>query len=153
LAIASTRSARRRENVKFWHIQGLGTFVAVVVGKFNRAPRVQTFAMNVTNQNQFSQMRAAILSQNHALLRASGNEAAPDTASTGFGKTLVSALHAVNEQQATATELSDRYQRGETNDIVGVMVERQKASLGFEATLQVRNKLLSAYRDIMNMPV
>jgi len=33
------------------------------------------------------------------------------------------------------------------------MLERQKASIGFEATLQVRNKLLSAYRDIMNMPV
>ena len=36
---------------------------------------------------------------------------------------------------------------------VSVMIERQKASLGFETTLQVRNKLLSAYRDIMNMPV
>ena len=33
------------------------------------------------------------------------------------------------------------------------MLARQKASVGFEATLQVRNKLLGAYRDIMNMPV
>jgi flagellar hook-basal body complex protein FliE len=49
--------------------------------------------------------------------------------------------------------MSASYERGDTHDIVGVMIERQKASLGFEATLQVRNKLLSAYRDIMNMPV
>ena len=48
---------------------------------------------------------------------------------------------------------AEAYERGDTHDIVSVMIERQKASLGFETTLQVRNKLLSAYRDIMNMPV
>ena len=62
-------------------------------------------------------------------------------------------MRAVDAQQARASDLSAAYERGETHDIVSVMVERQKASLGFEATLQVRNKLLSAYRDIMNMPV
>jgi flagellar hook-basal body complex protein FliE len=66
---------------------------------------------------------------------------------------MVDALKSVNNQQTKASELSAAYERGDTNDIVGVMVERQKSSLGFEATLQVRNKLLSAYRDIMNMPV
>ena len=59
----------------------------------------------------------------------------------------------MNEQQVKASAVSESYERGDTTDIVQVMVERQKASLGFEATLQVRNKLLSAYRDIMNMPV
>ena len=38
-------------------------------------------------------------------------------------------------------------------DIAKVMLARQQASVGFEATLQVRNKLLSAYKDIMSMPV
>ena len=38
-------------------------------------------------------------------------------------------------------------------DIAAVMLARQRASLGFEATLQVRNHLLTAYKDIMNMPV
>jgi len=33
------------------------------------------------------------------------------------------------------------------------MLARQQASIGFEATLQVRNRLLTAYRDIMSMPV
>jgi len=37
--------------------------------------------------------------------------------------------------------------------IAAVMLSRQQASLGFEATLQVRNRLLTAYKDIMSMPV
>ena len=70
-----------------------------------------------------------------------------------FGQTLTDAVRNVNAQQTKASELSAAYERGDTSDIVQVMLERQKASIGFEATLQVRNKLLSAYRDIMNMPV
>ena len=37
--------------------------------------------------------------------------------------------------------------------IAAVMLSREQASVGFQATLQVRNKLLSAYKDIMSMPV
>ena len=77
-----------------------------------------------------------------------GGGSAPD-----FGAAISNALQQVNAQQTKASELSEAYERGDTHDIVSVMIERQKASLGFETTLQVRNKLLSAYRDIMNMPV
>jgi flagellar hook-basal body complex protein FliE len=108
--------------------------------------------MSTIDQSRLLQMRTTILGQNSALQRAAGG-AAPAEDFGGFGKTMVDALKSVNNQQAKASDLSAAYERGETNDIVGVMVERQKASLGFEATLQVRNKLLSAYRDIMNMPV
>lgn len=98
------------------------------------------------------QLRTTILSQNAALQRAAGAPAAPD-GSAGFGDALLDAVKAVNTQQAQASDAAAAYERGDTNDIVGVMLARQKASLGFEATLQVRNKLLGAYRDIMNMPV
>jgi flagellar hook-basal body complex protein FliE len=108
--------------------------------------------MSTIDQSRLLQMRTTILNQNNALQRAAGG-AAPAQETGGFGKTMVDAIKAVNTQQAKASEASAAYERGDTNDIVGVMVERQKASLGFEATLQVRNKLLSAYRDIMNMPV
>lgn len=113
-------------------------------------------AMSTIDQSRLLQMRTAILGQNSALQRAAGGgvAGAGDAASGGeFGKTLVDALKAVDAQQSKASGLSSAYERGDTHDIVQVMVERQKASLGFEATLQVRNKLLSAYRDIMNMPV
>lgn len=110
--------------------------------------------MSMIDQTRLLQMRSTILGQNSALQRAAGRAAeVADPGQGGFDKTLVNALQAVNTQQAKAGALTESYERGDTNDIVQVMVERQKASLGFEATLQVRNKLLSAYRDIMNMPV
>lgn len=113
--------------------------------------------MSTIDQSRLLQMRSTILSQNGALQRAAGREdsgpGSVDGSETSFGRTMMDALKSVSNQQGKASELSAAYERGDTNDIVGVMVERQKASLGFEATLQVRNKLLTAYRDIMNMPV
>lgn len=116
--------------------------------------------MTGIDQSRLLNMRSAILSQNSALQRAAGKEIGADPAVIGngaapvsFGKTMNDALQAVNAQQSKASDLSAAYERGDTHDIVSVIVERQKASLGFEATVQVRNKLLSAYRDIMNMPV
>jgi flagellar hook-basal body complex protein FliE len=115
--------------------------------------------MKAIDAGGLMQMRSAILNQNTALQRSAGQEgpaavggAAPAQGG-GFGETMVSAIKAVNEQQAKSSGLTESYERGETSDLVQVMVERQKSSIGFEATLQVRNKLLSAYRDIMNMPV
>jgi flagellar hook-basal body complex protein FliE len=112
--------------------------------------------MNGIDQNRLLQMRSSIIDQNAALRRAAGGgEGVADAKQTSgdFGAVLTDAVRAVNAQQGKAQELSAAYERGETNNIVEVMIERQKASVGFEATLQVRNKLLSAYRDIMNMPV
>jgi flagellar hook-basal body complex protein FliE len=111
--------------------------------------------MNGIDQTRLLQMRSSIIDQNAALRRAAGDAAQPvgQAADGGFGSVLTDAVQAVNAQQQKAQQLSASYERGETNDIVSVMIERQKASIGFEATLQVRNKLLSAYRDIMNMPV
>ena len=60
-------------------------------------------------------------------------------------------LQQVNASQARASELAAAYERGEVTDIAQVMVARQESGIAFEATLQVRNKLLSAYQDIMRM--
>lgn len=102
-------------------------------------------------------MRSSILNQNTALQKAAGRsqvgEPGGSAGAADFSQTISAALEKVNAQQVKAGDVTDAYQRGDTHDIVNVMIERQKASLGFEATLQVRNKLLSAYRDIMNMPV
>jgi flagellar hook-basal body complex protein FliE len=104
-------------------------------------------------------MRSAILEQNSALQRAAGvgpggiDGGAQPVRPGGFGDALQSALQQVNTQQANAGQLSEAYERGETTDIAAVMLARQQASIGFEATLQVRNRLLTAYKDIMSMPV
>ncbi|MFN3519460.1 MAG: flagellar hook-basal body complex protein FliE, partial [Sphingomonas sp.] len=70
-----------------------------------------------------------------------------------FAATRESALQSVNAQSQKSSALTEAYERGETVDIAKVMLARQEASVGFEATLQVRNKILSAYKDIMSMPV
>lgn len=71
----------------------------------------------------------------------------------GFGTAMSEALKAVNGLQAESSAQGAAWERGETHDIASVMLSRQKASIAFEATLQGRNRLLSAYRDILNMPV
>ncbi len=72
----------------------------------------------------------------------------------GFGDIMAQAVNKVNDVQQTAGDMAEAYQRGEPNvDITDVMVASQKASVSFEAAVQVRNKLVEAYRDVMNMPI
>jgi flagellar hook-basal body complex protein FliE len=115
--------------------------------------------MTSIDSSRLLQMRAAILEQNSALQRAAGagggaiggTEGAKG--SGGFGDVLRSALTEVNAAQSQSSAVTEAYERGEVTDIAAVMLSRQQASIGFEATMQVRNKLLSAYKDIMSMPV
>ncbi|MEO0031137.1 MAG: flagellar hook-basal body complex protein FliE [Pseudomonadota bacterium] len=79
--------------------------------------------------------------------------AAPATPAGNFTDALKSALDNVNQTQVKADNLSEGYEKGEVTDIAKVMLARQESGVAFEATLQVRNKLLSAYQDIMRMGV
>jgi flagellar hook-basal body complex protein FliE len=104
-------------------------------------------------------LRAQILERNSALQRANtaNGVGAPSgvqpAGPANFADSLTQALNNVNDSQNRASDISASYERGETIDIAKVMLARQEASVSFEATLQVRNKLLSAYKDIMSMPV
>ena len=106
-------------------------------------------------------MRSQILQQNSALQKAAGigpadaAKGAGAAATTGvdFGAAMKGALEQVNSMQTKAADMSEAYERGETTDIAAVMLARETAAVGFQATLQVRNKLLAAYKDIMSMPV
>ena len=59
----------------------------------------------------------------------------------------------VNDVQTQSTNLQEAFQRGEDVPLTDVVLGMQKSSLAFEATLQVRNKVLKAYEEILNMPV
>jgi flagellar hook-basal body complex protein FliE len=120
--------------------------------------------MTAITASSLLQMRSQILQQNSALQKAAGAAptlpavapaAKPATggSSVDFGKMVTSALQQVNGLQAKSEDMSVAYERGDTTDIASVMLAREKASVGFQATLQVRNKLLSAYKDIMSMTV
>ena len=107
-------------------------------------------------------LRQSILQRNTALQDASNSASATGGTGAGgaspagkadFADAMKSAVQSVNGLQSASSDATAAFERGETTDIAAVMLSRQQASVGFETTLQVRNKLLSAYKDIMSMPV
>lgn len=71
-----------------------------------------------------------------------------------FGTMMTNAVNSVNDQQMQAQALATAYEKGDPNiDLTQVMISIQKASISFDAMNQVRNRLVRAYEDIMNMPV
>ena len=76
------------------------------------------------------------------------------TQGTGFSAALNQALQSVSATQNQAVEMQRQVQLDNpTVSIEETMVAMQKAQIGFQATLQVRNRLVQAYSDIMNMQV
>ncbi len=70
-----------------------------------------------------------------------------------FLENIKSAIQEVSNNQMNSAELTKNFELGIENDLTKVMIQQQIASLGFQMTLNVRNKVLSAYKDIINMPV
>lgn len=71
-----------------------------------------------------------------------------------FASALKASLDQVNSAQQNADALAKRFVSGDDSvNLSDVMINSQKASIAFQATVQVRNKLVSAYHDIMNMQV
>lgn len=101
-------------------------------------------------QQLLSQMRAL-----SAQIDATSVAATPAEAKgPAFGGLLEQALQAVNSQQAQATQLAASLEAGAPGvDVAQVMIEVQKAGLAFKAMTEVRNRLVNAYQEIMNMPV
>lgn len=71
-----------------------------------------------------------------------------------FGDMLKTTINAVNETQQHASALKTGFENGTSDkSLAEVMIAAQKADLSFRAVTEVRNKLVTAYQDIMNMPV
>jgi len=97
--------------------------------------------------------RSSVLQELHQDKAGAATEAKPASEGGGFADSLQSALEGVNAAQQRSGDITAAYERGEVTDIAKVMLARQEAGVAFEATLQVRNKLLSAYQEIMRMGV
>ena len=102
-------------------------------------------------------LRAQVMERQSAL-RAVRDASQPQAAigmpggpAAGFAATLEGALRQVSAVQSRSSALQTAYETGQITDIAQVMVARQEAGIAFEAALQTRNKLLSAYQDIMRM--
>lgn len=69
----------------------------------------------------------------------------------GFANAFETALHSVDAQQHKAKDMMAAVESGKSEDLVGAMIESQKASVSFSALMQVRNKLTNAFEEVMRM--
>lgn len=84
----------------------------------------------------------------------SGLQKTQGTSKVDFSDALKASLNQVNQVQQNAETLGKNFAMGDDSvSLSDVMIAGQKASISFQTTVQVRNKLVSAYHDIMNMQV
>ncbi|CAJ1767633.1 flagellar hook-basal body protein FliE [Aeromonas salmonicida subsp. salmonicida] len=76
-----------------------------------------------------------------------------DASNVSFTDAMRDVVGRVNEQQNIASKLMTAVDAGQSDDLVGAMVASQKAGLSFSALMQVRNKLMTGFDDIMRMPL
>ncbi len=106
------------------------------------------------------QLLAQIRSMNQALnapqmpSQPGGMPTTPSKTDTSFGSLLKNTLDGVNETQQTSKAMKQAYVAGTSDaSLAEVMIASEKANISFRAVTEVRNKLVQAYQDIMNMPV
>lgn len=70
-----------------------------------------------------------------------------------FGDMMKTTVRAINHEQMQAASLMTAVETGASEDLVGAMLASQKAGLSFSTLVQVRNKMMTAFDDIMRMPL
>jgi flagellar hook-basal body complex protein FliE len=103
--------------------------------------------MKVSNQNISTDvLRQNILEKADEVF--SGNKKTEE-----FSKKINDAINSVAETQNKASQITKDYELGKETDLTKVIMQQQISNIAFQMTLNVRNKVLSSYKDIMNMPV
>jgi flagellar hook-basal body complex protein FliE len=77
----------------------------------------------------------------------------PESGGPGFGELLQNAINEVNQVQKHAGDETQKLMTGEAKDIHTTMIAVQQADISFQMMMQVRNKLVNAYQEIMKMPI
>lgn len=92
--------------------------------------------------------------QTEAMARAKPEAPAQEVGAPSFSDMLGQAVNKVHETQQVSNQMASAFEMGQGGvDLTEVMIASQKASVSFQAMTQVRNKLVQAYQDIMQMPV
>jgi flagellar hook-basal body complex protein FliE len=108
---------------------------------------------DVTINSILSQIRN-LQSQATSRVPFAAEPAASSVKDSSFGDSLRRAISTVNEEQKQAQGLAGAFERGDANvSLSGVMLAQQSAQLSFRATVEMRNRLVQAYQDVMNMPL
>jgi flagellar hook-basal body complex protein FliE len=104
--------------------------------------------MSITSiESVLQQMR--VLAQSSGSALSAGSEVAPG----GFAGELKKSLDRISDTQQNAYSQAEAFELGKPGVALNdVMVDMQKANIGFQMGLQVRNRVVAAYQEIMNMP-
>ena len=95
-----------------------------------------------------------VLAQMRTMSIEAGNKPPVSNDSGDFAAMLKQSIDSVNQTQNQSTKLATAFETGQSDvSLAEVMVASQKASVSFQAMLQVRNKLVDAYKDVMSMPM
>jgi len=86
-------------------------------------------------------------------IKVSPNPADVGLAAPSFSRLMQNKVSAINTEQNASSALMRAVDAGESDDLVGAMVAAQKAGLSFSAMLQIRNRLVQAFDEVMKMPI
>jgi flagellar hook-basal body complex protein FliE len=103
--------------------------------------------------SQIGAITNKVLSSHRDIIESANKTFGNETNSVNFGARMERALDSVADAQKIAADTTRNFELGIENDLTKVMINQQVSSLGFQLTLNTRNKVLSAYKDIMSMPV
>ncbi len=95
-----------------------------------------------------------VLAQMRSMSAQMGKDSEPVENKSDFSELLAQSIDNVNEVQHDAKAMVDGFETGTSDaSLAEVMVSVQKANVSFQAMVQVRNKLVEAYNDVMKMPM
>lgn len=77
----------------------------------------------------------------------------PNDVTNSFANYLSDALEQVNQTQVDSQKLTEKFATGQVEDVHQVMIASQKASISLQLTMQIRNKAIESYQEIMRMPI
>ena len=117
--------------------------------------------MNIQANNLYAEMQSMASQASGQVIRPNAEinpfeqvSKVNNPSSANFGELLKQAVDNVNDLQKTSGELKNAVEMGDRSvSMAEAMIASQKAGIAFEATVQVRNKLVEAYKSIMSMPV
>ncbi len=109
---------------------------------------------SIDTTSLLQQLRAMAQDAGIPASRAPLADIVPPADTVDFSKVLENSLKQVNKRSVEANELRQSFEAGNPNiELADVMIAAQKARISFEAMTQVRNKMVSAYKEIMSMPL
>jgi flagellar hook-basal body complex protein FliE len=117
-------------------------------------PGASSLLQTMSQGIEFNRLMLDMRAMQMDAMSAPKSTAVPEMTGSSFSDMFGQAINKVNDTQQASTQLASAFEIGKSGvDLTDVMISSQKASVSFQALTQVRNKVVQAYQDIMQMPV